>query len=525
MKFYSYDRITKEYIEELEGYLDPVATEKTGTDVYMMPAYCTEIAPPEQIADQTYFFDGSDWVTELDYRGQYQCSPEMEVTIVTQTGALPEGYIIVTEEQASKIKEDDLYYIIQGGALVENPNYETDVANRETERKNSLTLTKQELFTGLYQAKGVTPSQIEEKITDPQTLIDFQCGTNYTRADALIQEIETQTGLQASKLDKFFESKNYKDLLSGMFVNSDGTGLTFSSGFEYTYMDWETGEDVTGTLPEDLVIPDLTQQIETETIMYFPPSMVNTQYGTALSFTAATNVRSGNSTSNIQGLEGYPVIGTNQGYTNSWSGDTYKTPSSQTINSGSGGSFSSNQTKENAIVEALVFECKNMNTSQDYFVSADCYVNWNGGSTFVHGNCSIYLVDFTNKVVLNSKSVTKGLATLNWISSTYTPPTSTCVFGVLYVFETVKNNYSGTSSVSYSLATGSSYSKAAVRPTSYTYNYDKTYYLSYDVMNMGEGNMFYFNASQDDMGNSVASFKVSESSGVYDLQVIEPTET
>ena len=298
----------------------------------------------------------------------------------------------------------------------------------------------------------------------------------------------------------------------------------YVSNWKMNTMDWETGEDIIGTLEEDLVIPDLTQEYSTESVYFYPTSMKNTSYGTALSFTTAANVRTGSSSCNIQGLEGYPVISTNQGYTNSWSGDTYKTPSSQTINSGSVGSFKSNETKENAIVEALVFECKNMNTSESYFISADCYVNWSGGSTFVHGNCSIYLVDFTNKVVINSKSVTKGLATLNWISSSYTPPTSTCQFGVLYLFDTVKNNYSGTASVSYSLATGSSYSKAAVRPESFTYNYDKPLYLSCDARFDGESVMLYLNASVDDMGRSIATYKVSESGQVYDFELLEPTD-
>lgn len=123
MIIYNYDEKTKEYIGESEAPINPVATQREGHDVYMLPACSTELKPPKTKKNETVIFNDG-WCIVPDYRGMYMVNSDMQPQPVTTYGALPEGYAPATEAQAEKIREDNLFYIVQNGVLIENPNYE-----------------------------------------------------------------------------------------------------------------------------------------------------------------------------------------------------------------------------------------------------------------------------------------------------------------------------------------------------------------------------------------------------------------
>lgn len=83
----------------------------------------------------------------------------------------------------------------------------------EKERIARLSLTKREVFLGLYQAKGVTPDMIKAQITDPMALIEFEYANDYYRFNPLIDVVGAQLGITPEQLDKFFETKDYTELL------------------------------------------------------------------------------------------------------------------------------------------------------------------------------------------------------------------------------------------------------------------------------------------------------------------------
>lgn len=83
----------------------------------------------------------------------------------------------------------------------------------ERERIAKLSLTKREVFLGLYQAKGVTPDMIKAKITDPQALIEFEYANDYFRGNPLIDIVGATLGITSEQLDKFFETNDYTVLL------------------------------------------------------------------------------------------------------------------------------------------------------------------------------------------------------------------------------------------------------------------------------------------------------------------------
>lgn len=94
-----------------------------------------------------------------------------------------------------------------------NPYYEDEKVQKERERLNLISMTKREMFLGLYQAKGITPNDLKRQIVDPAALIEFEYANDYYRGNPLINIIGTQLGFTTEQLDKFFETKDYTYLL------------------------------------------------------------------------------------------------------------------------------------------------------------------------------------------------------------------------------------------------------------------------------------------------------------------------
>lgn len=84
---------------------------------------------------------------------------------------------------------------------------------QDKERIAKLSLTKREVFLGLYQAKGVTPDMIKAQITDPMALIEFEYANDYFRGNPLIDAVGAVLGITPQQLDCFFQTKDYTCLL------------------------------------------------------------------------------------------------------------------------------------------------------------------------------------------------------------------------------------------------------------------------------------------------------------------------
>ena len=90
---------------------------------------------------------------------------------------------------------------------------EEEINEQEKERIAKLSLTKREVFLGLYQAKGVTPDMIKAQITDPMALIEFEYANDYFRGNPLIDAVGAVLGITPQQLDCFFQTKDYTCLL------------------------------------------------------------------------------------------------------------------------------------------------------------------------------------------------------------------------------------------------------------------------------------------------------------------------
>lgn len=127
----------------------------------------------------------------LDYADFEYADNCLETNIITQ----PE-----LDEHPNKV-------IVQNGALVLNPNYEQEEAQKERERIAQLSLTKRDVFLALYKDKGITPEQIKAQITNPEALIEFEYASSYYRGNPLIDVIGQTLGYTSEQLDYLFEHK------------------------------------------------------------------------------------------------------------------------------------------------------------------------------------------------------------------------------------------------------------------------------------------------------------------------------
>ena len=130
-------------------------------------------------------------------------------------------------DNVSELPEDyeEGKYIVVDGELVLNPDWEEEQKQKERGRLAKLSMTKREMFLGLYQAKGITPDMLKAQISDPQALIEFEYANDYYRGNPLIDLIGTQLGFTTEQLDRFFETKDYKELLPAEEETEDnGTG-------------------------------------------------------------------------------------------------------------------------------------------------------------------------------------------------------------------------------------------------------------------------------------------------------------
>ena len=108
-----------------------------------------------------------------------------------------------------EIKEVEEGYVIYDFELMTVEEEEAKEAQKERNRLDLLSLTKREVFLGLYQAKGITPEQIKAQISAPAALIEFEYANDYFRGNPLINTVGQALGITSDQLDKFFdETKN-----------------------------------------------------------------------------------------------------------------------------------------------------------------------------------------------------------------------------------------------------------------------------------------------------------------------------
>ena len=113
---------------------------------------------------------------------------------------------------------------------------EEEKQQQEKERIATLSLTKREVFLGLYQAKGITPDMIKAQIADPTALIEFEYANDYYRGNPLIDVIGAKLGITSEQLDKFFDTNDYRYLTTcKLTINATPEEATVTGAGDYPY--------------------------------------------------------------------------------------------------------------------------------------------------------------------------------------------------------------------------------------------------------------------------------------------------
>ena len=123
MKIYNYSFDTHEFLNESDALIDKEATRAEGKDVYYLPANATFVKPPRVNQFEVAIYEEG-WRVLADYRGCWIVDASMQPIKCEKIGDLQDSYIYITDAQYTKIIENPDFYVIEGGQLVPNPNYE-----------------------------------------------------------------------------------------------------------------------------------------------------------------------------------------------------------------------------------------------------------------------------------------------------------------------------------------------------------------------------------------------------------------
>lgn len=208
MIIYNYDEFTKEYTGYCNADLDPEETKRQGKNVYLIPANATTQKPPKVKEHETVIYNNG-WEIVADFRGLYMVNSDMNPLKVEQIGALPEGYAPASEEQVQKILEDDLFYIVQDGQLIENPNYEEQKAARERKRIDNLQCTKRVFVLMLEQLGLDYYEQILPLIkANRQAQLEWDLCVELQRKNPLLNVMGAQLEITPEQIDNLFKYAN-----------------------------------------------------------------------------------------------------------------------------------------------------------------------------------------------------------------------------------------------------------------------------------------------------------------------------
>ncbi len=130
-------------------------------------------------------------------------------------------------ELAIYANENQMKIVDQGEYLETQPQYtEEELVQQKAERVAMLSLTRGDVFIGIYNAKGVTRETLRASISDAEiteiftesdkelALIAFDEALNFYRGNELVDIVGLQLGISSEQMTEFFETNDYTKLIT-----------------------------------------------------------------------------------------------------------------------------------------------------------------------------------------------------------------------------------------------------------------------------------------------------------------------
>lgn len=222
MKIYNYDEKTFEYLYPTLADKDPVQSKIKGEFVPLVPKFATTIKPPKLTVGEVAIFENNKWVKKVDYRFTHKkVDSNLIVSDITEIGEIED--IIVDIETALQICNHPDLFKIENDKVIKKTDEEIAVEHEQQEkiRIANLNLTGADVERGIYRVKGMDFEDILDMVSaNPPSGLDVKAlkielkANHFYRGNPYVSAIGKLLGLTEAQLDKFFETNDYKCLLS-----------------------------------------------------------------------------------------------------------------------------------------------------------------------------------------------------------------------------------------------------------------------------------------------------------------------
>lgn len=128
------------------------------------------------------------------------------VSFNTNKQILQNDFIVHPEYANLEIQQTNREIILLDNEFVFADEHQEEIAQKERERLNKLSLTKREVFLAIYKDKGITPEQIRSMLTSEEAKIEFDYANDYYRGNPLIGQLGEALGYTPTQLDVLFET-------------------------------------------------------------------------------------------------------------------------------------------------------------------------------------------------------------------------------------------------------------------------------------------------------------------------------
>ena len=164
------------------------------------------------------------WTIKPDFRANFvKVDNDLNVFPITEIGEI-EGFLVVDKSIGEEIQAEKDRFKIVGNKIIKKTEqeYEDEKTAKERKRLDNLSMTRGDVFEALILAKGLGKAQIRamieqtelDTVTKALYLNRFDEALEFYRGYPIFDMLGQTLGITGEMLDKFFETKDYHELIA-----------------------------------------------------------------------------------------------------------------------------------------------------------------------------------------------------------------------------------------------------------------------------------------------------------------------